>query len=83
MSIPAKKPKTYNLLKTKIILNIKMSAKGGPDFTLSLPGGRLTLPFISYATAYKFHGFIIFPSALREIRHVAMKVIPSTLQIRR
>ena len=54
----------YNILKTKIILNIKMSAKGGPDFTWSLPGGRLPLPLISYATAYKFHGFIIFPLAL-------------------
>jgi len=36
---PENAKKNNNLLKTKIILNIKMSAKGGPVFTFGLPGG--------------------------------------------
>ena len=36
-----KNEKNNNLLKTKRILNMKMSAKGGPVFSFSLPGGRL------------------------------------------
>jgi len=58
MSIVAKKnenspknAKNDNLLKTKTILNIIMSAKGGPVFTFSLPrraARPLALP-ISYA----------------------------------
>jgi len=38
---PRKTQKGNNLLKTQIILNIKISDKGGPVFTFSLPGGRL------------------------------------------
>jgi len=47
MSTLAKKTKTVrktqknNPVKTKILLNIVMSAKGGPVFTFSLPGRRL------------------------------------------
>jgi len=63
MSILAKQTKTprktqidNNLPKTKRILNIKMSAKGSPVSTFSLPGGRFTpLPHVSYATAYNSH----------------------------
>jgi len=50
MSTLAKKTKTprktknNNLLKTKRMLNIKMSAKGGAVFTFSLPGGGGSLP---------------------------------------
>ena len=45
--------KNTNLLKTKGILNIKMSAKGGPVFTFSLPGkaARSFAP-VSYTTMY-------------------------------
>jgi len=54
MSIPAKNENTSknnNLLKIKRILNTKISAKGVPVFTFTLPGGRLApLPPASYAT---------------------------------
>jgi len=36
-----KTQKNNNLLKTKKILNVKMSAKGGPFSTFSLPGGAV------------------------------------------
>jgi len=46
-----KTQKNINLLKTERTLNIEMSAKLGPIFTFSLPGGRLaSLPPVSYAT---------------------------------
>jgi len=49
---PPKKQKHSNQLKTKRIINIKISAKGVPVFTFSLPGGRLApFPRVSYATA--------------------------------
>ena len=38
-----KNTKNNSLVKNKRILNIKMSAKGGPVFTLSLSGGRIAL----------------------------------------
>jgi len=48
-----KNTKNNNLLKTKRMLNIKMSAKGGAVFTFSLPGGEARSPApVSYATAY-------------------------------
>jgi len=54
MSIPAKNENTSknnNLLKIKRILNTKISAKGVPVFTFTLPGGRLApLPPASHAT---------------------------------
>jgi len=48
-----KHTKSNNLLKTKRILNIKMSTKRGPVFTFSLPGVRLAhLTAVSYVTGY-------------------------------
>jgi len=45
--------KNNNLLKTKIILKIKMSAKGGLVFAFILPGGLDpgSVTAVSYATA--------------------------------
>jgi len=45
-----KKAKNNNLLKTKIILNIKMSIKRGPVFTLSLPEGAARPPTLPSVT---------------------------------
>jgi len=36
---PRKTQKNSNQLKTKIIINMKISDEGGPVFTFSLPGG--------------------------------------------
>jgi len=48
---PRKRQKEHNLRKTKRILNMKMTGKGGPVFTFSLPGGWLApCPCVSYAT---------------------------------
>jgi len=49
-----KNAKNNNVLKTKIILNIKMSVKGGPVFTFGLPGlgGSPPCPHVSYTTDY-------------------------------
>ena len=47
---PEKCKKSSNQLKIKIIINSKISAKGGPVFTLSLPGGAacsLTPPSVT------------------------------------
>ena len=38
-------PKNAKKTANSIILNIKMSTKGGPVFTFSLPGGRLAPSF--------------------------------------
>jgi len=47
---PRKRQKKHNLRKTKRILNIKMTGKGGPVFTFSLAGGWLApCPCVSYA----------------------------------
>jgi len=46
-----RKTKINNLLKTKRILNMKMSAEVGPVFTFSLPGRWIDhLPSVNYAT---------------------------------
>jgi len=49
-----KNAKNINLLKTKRMLNIKLSAKGETVFTFNLPGGAAcpTAP-INYATDYR------------------------------
>jgi len=47
---PEKCKKSSNQLKIKIIINSKISAKGGPVFTFSLPGGAarsLTPPLVT------------------------------------
>jgi len=48
---PGKRKKNSNQVKTKIIINMKISAEGGPVFTFGLPGGAAgPLPRVSYAT---------------------------------
>jgi len=54
--------KNNNFLKTKRKLSIKMSAKGGPPFTFSLPGGGspLSPPSVTLVTENScnvFHRF--------------------------
>jgi len=55
---PEKRKENKNLLKTKRIINIKVSAIGGPVFTFSLPGGQL-VPFPPLQLRHWRQGFVL------------------------
>ena len=59
------------------MLNIKMSTKGSPVFTFSLPEGRLAPapPPVNYATARRAGIYLLFGSLCTGIYHGLFEIV--------